>query len=95
MLHVGVAVMQRLCDSICAPFHCNVTGTVIFFLIVLPGPLPSNVASTFNLLQFIHLSLRFFLMWAIFKVFIKFITILLLFYGFIFVHTPCEILAPH
>ena len=52
------------------------------------------MASTFNLFQFIYLSLRFFLMWAIFKVFIKFVTIFLLFYGFVFGHTPCEILGP-
>ena len=34
------------------------------------------MASTFNVFQFIYLSLRFFLMWAIFKVFIKFVTLL-------------------
>ena len=40
----------------------------------------------------------YFFMWTIFKVFIKFITILLLFYCFMFCyfgHEACEILAPN
>ena len=81
------------------PFHCNFTDTVIFFqlsffLIVLPGTLPSSMASTFSLFQFIYLSSINFLMWTIFKAFIKFVTIFLLFYGLVFGHTPCEILTP-
>ena len=41
---------------------------------------PSDQSSGGNLVFFLFL--RFFLMWTIFKVFIEFVTVLLLFYGF-------------
>ena len=31
VLHIGVAVIQRLRDSVRAPFHCNVTAQLFFF----------------------------------------------------------------
>ena len=43
----------------------------------------------------LHIFLRFFfLMWTIFKVFVEFVTILLLFMFWFFSHEACWILAP-
>ena len=49
----------------------------------------------FNLHQTFYLFLKFlFLMWMIFKVFIEFVTILFLFYVWVFGPEACGILAP-
>ena len=101
---LGVVMLILTCGS---NFYCSyifhVLGTYSFCLVVLSTAqrkvLNSSIIVYLCILLFSSVSFKpvvvfFSLMWTIFKVFIEFVTILLLFYVWFFGYEACRILGP-